>query len=253
MTLDLQKANMWKRISAFLFDFILMGVLAVGIGFLLSSALGYDGYMDTLTDAYSRYESQYGIKFEMTQDEYMNMTDEEQENYSLACDALTADDDAAAAYNMVVNETLLISSLSLLIAFLVWEFAIPLWLKNGQTPGKKIFGIGLMHTSGIEITPVLLFIRTVLGKYTIETMLPLLLIMMISFNIIGRAGTVILGILFISQLILIIVTPTNSPIHDLLAKTVAVDISSQRIFKNGAELVEYKKKLAAEEAERQPW
>ena len=29
MIFDLQKASMWKRISAFLFDFILFGIVAV--------------------------------------------------------------------------------------------------------------------------------------------------------------------------------------------------------------------------------
>ena len=33
MIYDLQKASMWKRISAFLCDFILFGILAVGIAF----------------------------------------------------------------------------------------------------------------------------------------------------------------------------------------------------------------------------
>ena len=50
---SLQRAGMWKRISAFLFDFILGGVAATLFAFLLSGLLGYDGYVDTLEAAYA--------------------------------------------------------------------------------------------------------------------------------------------------------------------------------------------------------
>ena len=58
MILDLQKANMWKRISAYLFDMILLGIAAVGFTFLLSSILGYDSYTERLDAAYEKYEAE---------------------------------------------------------------------------------------------------------------------------------------------------------------------------------------------------
>jgi len=42
MIYDLQRANMWKRISAYLLDAILLGMVVVGFAFLLSGVLGYD-------------------------------------------------------------------------------------------------------------------------------------------------------------------------------------------------------------------
>ena len=51
MELDLQKANIWKRISAYLFDVIILGMVAVGVAFLLSSVLKYDQYNRTLEEA----------------------------------------------------------------------------------------------------------------------------------------------------------------------------------------------------------
>ena len=48
MIYDLQRASLWKRISAFLFDAILLGIAAVLFAWCLSAALGYDGYSDTL-------------------------------------------------------------------------------------------------------------------------------------------------------------------------------------------------------------
>lgn len=253
MDLEIQKASMYKRISAFLFDIIMLAVLITGTGFLLSSALGYDGYLDRLNAYYDEYEQEYGVKFEITQQDYQQMPAEKQQAFDDAYDALIADQDVLKTYSMVVNLTLVISSLSILIGYLILEFAVPLWLKNGQTLGKKIFGIAVMHTECIQITPMLLFIRTILGKYTLETMVPVLILVMIFFNTIGLTGTIILGLLLLVQIILVIATPTNSFLHDILAKTVVVDFASQRIFKNGAELLEYKKELHAEQAARQEY
>ena len=44
MNLDLQKAGIWKRIAAWMFDGILLSIVVVGFGVLLSWLLGYDGY-----------------------------------------------------------------------------------------------------------------------------------------------------------------------------------------------------------------
>ena len=40
MAHDIQKADLWKRIAAWMFDGILTGILAVGIACLLSVLLG---------------------------------------------------------------------------------------------------------------------------------------------------------------------------------------------------------------------
>ena len=63
---DLQKASMWKRISAFLFDFIMIAIVAVGIILLLSSVLGYDTYTDKLETFYEKYETEYGVDFDIS-------------------------------------------------------------------------------------------------------------------------------------------------------------------------------------------
>ena len=250
MYFDLQKANMYKRISAFLFDIIILGIVVAGVGFLLSDTLNYDSYLASLENSYAEYEEKYGIEFEISGEEYEKLSLEKQESYNEAYEALTGDDEVMKTYGIVVNLTLVIISISILAGYLIMEFFIPLYLKNGQTLGKKIFGIGVMHVSGIRITPVLLFIRTVLGKYTLETMVPVLIVMMIFFNTVGLPGTVILGLILLVQIILVITTKTNSFIHDILAKTVVVDMASQMIFDDGAALLAYKKELHAEEVSR---
>ena len=52
MIYDLQRADAWKRISATIFDIIIMFILFVGISFGLSSALNYDEPFDRLNAAY---------------------------------------------------------------------------------------------------------------------------------------------------------------------------------------------------------
>ena len=69
MSYDLQKASMWKRIAAWMFDIILLSVLVVGFGYLLSNLLGYDAYSVALDDAYARYETEYNVVFDISQEE----------------------------------------------------------------------------------------------------------------------------------------------------------------------------------------
>lgn len=246
MIFDLQKAGMWKRISAYLFDFILLATVAVGLAFLLSVVFGYDKHNSALDAAYAKYEAEYGVIFDISQEEFLKLSEEQQKAWNEAYQALIKDEQAMYSYNMVINLTLIITTLSILFAYLLLEFFVPLRLGNGQTLGKKIFGVAVMRTDGVKITAPLLFIRTVLGKFTIETMIPVLILVMIFFNMIGIAGMLILGLILLLQIILLATTYTNSCIHDVLAKTVAVDMSSQMIFESEEKMVEYKNKVHAE-------
>lgn len=251
MIYDLQKASMWKRISAFLFDAILLGVAVAGFAFLLSAVLGFDKHNEALDGAYAKYEAEYGVVFDITQEEYMQKSEAELKAWNDAYNALIQDKEAMYSYNMVVNLTLVISTLAILFSYLVLEFVVPVKLGNGQTLGKKIFGVAVMRTDGVKVTAPLLFIRTILGKFTIETMIPVLICVMIFFNMIGIVGMLILGLILLLQIILIISTHTNSCIHDVLAKTVAVDMASQLIFESEEEMIAYKNKVHAEKVARQ--
>lgn len=247
---DLQKASVLKRISACTFDFILLACLVVVLAMALSGIFGYDKYNAKMDAAYEEYGQMYDINVSMTLEEYEKLSQEDLERYSQALEAINADEAVMHTYSMVVNLTLIISSLSILIGYLLLELLVPLWLGNGQTLGKKIFGIALMRTDGVKVTPFMMCVRTILGKYTLETMIPVLIIIMLLFQLVGIGGTMVIGLILLVQIVAIIVTPTNSALHDLLACTVAVDMASQRIFNSQEELLEYKKRLSAEEANR---
>ena len=227
---DLQKANFWKRISAAMFDGILLGILVIGAALLLSILFGYDTHADSLQAAYDRYAEQYEVSFDLAASDYEAMEEEERARYDAALVALSEDGEVNYLYGMLFNLTLLIVTFSVLMAFFLLEFVVPLLFGNGQTLGKKVFGIGVMRADGVKISPVLLFARTVLGKYTVETMIPVLTVIMIYFGVVGLGGTLIVLALAAVQLLLLVLTAARTPIHDKLAQTVTVDIASQRIF-----------------------
>ena len=125
MIYDLQKANMWKRISAFLFDGILLGILAVLFAWLLSMILRYDNWNNKLNDAYARYGEEYGVAFDISLSEYEALSPEEVEKLNAAYQAIGQDPEAVRAYNVLIQLTLLITSFSLLASCLCLELFIP--------------------------------------------------------------------------------------------------------------------------------
>ena len=226
MTTDLQKASLSKRIAAGILDAMLLCVLAVGFMSLLFNLLGYNDHSAALKQHYERYETQYGISFDISEAEYKELPEDQQKNFDAAYQALINDDDVLYTYNLLINLTLLITTFGILLA---------------------------MRTDGVQITPLQLFIRTVLGKFTVETMIPVYIIIMVLFNSIGIFGTGVLLILLLAQAVSMIVTRTNSMLHDLIGGTVAVDIASQKIFRSTDDLIDYQKKIAAERATRQDY
>jgi len=110
-----------------------------------------------------------------------------------------------------------------------------------------------MKTDGVKVNGVTLFIRAILGKYAIETMVPVLIILMIYWGTIGVVGPAVIFLILIVEAVVMISTRTNSLIHDLLANTVVIDAASQRIFDSPEARAAYKAKIAAELAERQEY
>lgn len=246
MIYDLQKASPLKRVSAFLLDAILLAVLATGLSFAISWATGYDSYIAIVQESYERIGTEYGVTAEMQQKSPEELTQQEIATLNAADAAIAQDEAAVHAYGMVINLTLIIVTFGLLGAFLLLEFFVPLLFGNGQTLGKKVFGIAVMHLEGVKLGHVALFIRTVLGKFTVETM-PLAMSVVYIFS--GAGSPVFLLIsaaLLLMQLVVLISSKENALLHDKLAVTVTVDLASQMIFKTHEEMLEYKKKAHAE-------
>lgn len=253
MTLDIQKANFSKRISAYLFDFILMAILVVGIACGVSAILGFDGYSQRYADLTAKYETDFGVTFNIAQEEYEAMSDEEKAQYDKAFDAFAEDEEVLYVYNMIVNLSLVMITAAILLSYLILEFVVPLLLKNGQTLGKKIFGIAVMRNDCVKLTPVALFIRAFLGKFTVETMIPVILILMMFWGGIGIIGPSIVLAILIVQICMLLFSHNRAAIHDYLSLSVVVDYSSQMIFDSTEDLIAYKQRIAAEKANEQPY
>lgn len=250
MNTDLQKASMWKRISAWLFDTILLVSVVVLIAYGLSGVLGYNNYSDQVTAAYEKYQIQYNIDFdrkEAPEDADPQEKEDYPVRYAQADAALKSDEEAVRALGMTNSLILLIPTLSLFGAMLLMEFVIPLLLKNGQTIGKKIFSLGVIRIDAVKITPLQLFVRTILSKYTVCLMLPLYMIVL---GVVGIA--VALGMLLL-QLLCPLINHDRRGLHDLLSGTVVVDLPSQRVFNCADDRTDYIKKVHAERASRQDY
>ena len=241
---DFQKASMWKRISAFLFDFILICIVIVGFALLLSAILGFNGYSERFEAIQESYEKEYSTDLEQA---YDLLSDEERVKYDEAYNAFSKDEEANYLYSMITNLILIITIFSILLGFVLMEFVIPLILKNGQTLGKKIFGIAVMRQDGVRLSPLLLFVRTILGKFTVETMVLLFISVLVVFNLMGIIGIAIIAAILIAQVVLLIVTKARTPLHDVLAHTVTVDFASQMIFDSTEDMIAYKKRIHAEQ------
>jgi uncharacterized RDD family membrane protein YckC len=250
MICDLQKASLLKRASAFLLDIILLAVLVTGLAFLISTATGYDNYTQQMNDLEKEYEAKFDVSLDLTEQKHAELSDEEKARVNEAYTAYAADERVVYAYNMMINLILLTTSLSILAAYLVLEFILPLIFGNGQTVGKKVFGIGLMQTNGVRVSTFSMFVRTVLGKCTIGTLVPAAIIILSMLGSAGIAGPIVLLLILVLQIGLIVGTKTNSAIHDVLAYTVTVDLASQMIFDSPEQMLEYKKKIHAEAADR---
>lgn len=244
--LDLQKAGIFKRFSAFLCDSLAFILLSLCLSLVLSSVLGLDNYNNTIAEAREKYANEYNIDLNITAEELEALPEDVKQRYEAADKAYGSDIEVARAHAMSEVLMVLMVSLSVLIPSVILEFVLPLIFKNGRTIGKKVFGIAVIRTNGVKISTPALFIRSILGKCTMETMVPVCIVIMILMGKLGIVGIIALLLIAILQVAVIIITKTNSAIHDLLSDTVVVDFASQRIFESEEELLETKKRIHEE-------
>ena len=250
MTNELQRASAWKRISAFIFDSILTIIVAVGVAFLLTTALRYDAHAAEREQLRQSYQTEYGVSFDITADEYGKLSEQERQKIDDAYYKFATDPAVNQLDAVIVNLTLIIIVFGVLVPFIIFEFIIPLALGHGRTLGKKIFGIAVVREDSVRISTFQLFARSILGKYTLETMIPIFLILAILFNVMSIVALVGLAAILAIQAGLLLFSRLHAPIHDAIAGTVAVDFASQRIFDTSEQLLEYTKQQAAEAAQK---
>ena len=164
MNPDIQRANMWKRISAAFLDLILLVILITGLALLISEIVDYNSYVTALNDGYAKYEEMYDVTFGLDQDAFDALSKEEQDRYMEASNAMDQDKEVLYAYDMTINLSFVIISVSIFLGYLILEFFVPMLFGNGQTIGKKMFSLALMRTDSVKLTNFALFVRSMLAS-----------------------------------------------------------------------------------------
>ena len=281
---ELRKIGIVKRASALLLDAILLAVLTTGFMFIISLICNYNHHEDLANQYYAEWEdfrkeyvgevaAFYGFDYTQSEDgeDYTLTWKGEPASLNDVMSALDAsqgnDPETARAYDKYLTLTptskvnmqyryvytllFMMVSLGVLLGYLVLEFIIPIILKNGQTVGKKVFGICLVRPDCVKIRTVALFARTFLGKFAIETMFPVLLVFLFFFGGMGILAIILFAALLILNTVLFFATKNRTPIHDIFASTVVVDMKLQMIFESEEELIETKTRLHKESVENE--
>ena len=244
---DLQKASVSKRIAAWIFDMMMILVVFSFAALAISSITGMPKYATEFTELQSEYLSNYGIDPSIPENE---LTEEQKAQFVIAEEAFQNDPRAIHAFAMIVSLSFIMLGVGAFVAFFILEFLIPLFLHNGQTLGKKMFGIGVMQDNGVKLKNVSLFVRSMIGKYAVETMIPVSVALMVFMGQANLFALVAVVVILVLQIAFLIRTKTNSAIHDVLSSSVTVDLASQKIFETDDELLEYKKTIAEEKANK---
>lgn len=256
MSFSLQKANFWKRISAFMFDAILAFCLMLGVAIGVSFAMDYDAKFAQLQTVRAEIEIQYefdqnGISFDMSEEDYNKLDETKKQIYDEANKAFLQDKRTVVAFREMLIIALINVSVSLLVADTIIYFVVPILFKNGQTLGKKCFGLAVVRSNGVKISIPNLLARSLIGRFAMETMVPLTIIAMMLLGVLGIVGTITLILFVVLEIGVMIYTKTNSCVHDLLTDTVVVDMASQQIFESQEARIEYEKEEAARKAAEQ--
>ena len=254
MKFELQKADIWKRMSAFLFDAVMLLVVIIAfIGMLyplFNVLLDFSDNLDTFIEVTDEYTEAYGFEDVITEEEYAALDDERKAAYD-GFKQLYSDERYLGALEVIITACFSMLSFGILLAFILLELVIPVFFKNGQTLGKKMFGLAVMRTNGVKLDGQAHFIRVIIGKYTMETMFPICIFLMMFFGLVGGTMGILIGVLMaVLEIFAMAKTKTNSTIHDLVSDTVVIDMASQMIFESEEDLLAYKTRIHEELANK---
>lgn len=279
---EIKKIGIVKRASAWLLDAILLAVLTTGLMWIISLICDFDGQQKVLAEyqtAWQTFQEEYvptvaeyyGFDYAVDGETGDVTVTKDGKASSLAevmqalVDSEGGDEATKPAYdayqllppagkvtaqtNYLISLLFVMISVGLLLSYFLLEFLLPLFLKNGQTVGKKVFSIGLVRPDCVRINNIALFTRTMIGKFAVETMFPILLVYLFFFQGLGIVAIILLAALLLLNIILFFVTKNRTPIHDIFASTVAVDLQLQMIYSSEDELVESKTSAHREDVE----
>ena len=237
----IQRASLFKRLAAFLLDIILCSILTLGIATVMSNLVKYDALSDKLQDKYIEFNvgtmdetgmitlCEFPIQQEGESDEdYINRCNEDSCYQSYL--NFTKDEEVKQLQADLFQKTLIITSLSLLLATALVYLLFPLLFKNGQTLGMKFVQEGLVTNKGVKVEFTHVFLRWSMGIFVIETMIPIYSLIYILLTGQGIAILAIFNLLLLLlNLVIYVLTPNHIFIHDLIGGTCVIDMNTQVI------------------------
>ncbi len=247
---DIQRAAFSKRIFAFLADIVIGGLLLTGLYMLMSTVLNIDKYSEKYKAVRTSYEEQYGVTFGLDRESFEKLTEEEKKVYTDAVDAMNGDGEANKAIRTAYRLSFGIFAAGIVVTTLLLEFIVPLFTKDGRTPGKLLFGLGVMRKNCLRMSAPVSFVRGVIGKGVFELALPAVIIVTVFSNVTGIFGIIMLAVFLILETVALVKSGGSSALHDVLADTVVIDWHSQMIFNTVEEREAFeleRKKITEEE------
>lgn len=222
MDKTLQKAPFFKRLLALMLDWMFIVIIIFTCVIPMSFLLKVDEYSEKFDQYYSEYEKKYGVDFDLTEEQFNAMTEEELKLYEEAYNALTSDEEANKAHDTLFKHMLGSIELAILAGYLVMDVLFPLMLKNGQTLGKRVFGLAVRRANGEPTNMITILSRTVVGKFTVETAIPALVICSVLMGSLNLFGVLYVVAILVANIVLLI--KKNKVLHDILADTMVVAV-----------------------------
>lgn len=249
--LDFYKANPLKRLAAYVIDLILLVAITAGVVVGMCSAMDYDSYEAQFQAYCDQYSEQFDTDLSVPRTEVQSYSEEQQKNYYDALDALNQDKDALKVYTRMGMTVIAALTAGIFLGYLILELIIPLILKNGQTVGKKIMGLCVMHKHHVRVSALQIILRTIVGKCLIETLIFVWLLLLKHYGILGTTASLIMSVIAMIQGFLVLMSQANCGIHDKLFNTVVADFKQQYIFDTIDERIDYEEAYEAELARRE--
>lgn len=150
-----------------------------------------------------------------------------QYKYALQIDFLNIDYIDKMGVKYLFYCTLEVVLAAVVSSFVVY-IVLPLILKNGQTVGKKVNGLGLASIDGYKIN----------NKQLIMRFIPLLVVILAFLIPIGIDPVMLYLvpiIVFLVSFAIFMASPKRCSLHDFCARTIVVDLKSSILFENEIE------------------
>ena len=249
-----KQASFAKRIAAFVIDLIFFLVLTTGFAFAISAIYGMEKYGNQIKDAYVTHEVyvednengniEYNGKKYVLCDNIETLSKEEIDARHMACGK---DINFQSASRMRNYGYIVIFTVAPFIAFLIYDFIVPQFLKHGRTLGAYLFGIGYVTDEDVDVKPKNIFVRFLFGRFIIDVIIPFAgvtyILLPTGFGIVGIV--LIVGVV-LGNIGALCFTKDKRAIHDIVARIKPIDNSCQIYFKTTSELSAARAKEARE-------